>query len=69
VIVFRKVGTNQQEYYSIKLRNLTVTGFAQTATVDERSETVEFLPRAVELSYRPQKADGSLDGAVVTSGL
>lgn len=66
VLTARKAGQAQQEYLIIKLGDVVVTSFQTGGS--EASETphdsVSFDFGRIELQYRPQKADGSLDAAI-----
>src|SRR5213078_1274888 len=64
-ITHRKAGKGQQEYLIIKMNDVIITGVqhggggGQTA-----AETVNLTFAKVELEYRPQKADGSMDAGL-----
>lgn len=65
-ITVRKAGSGQHDYLVITLTEAFVTSVstsvdAQTGTT---SEVVELEFGKVDLEYRPQKADGSLDAGV-----
>jgi type VI secretion system secreted protein Hcp len=64
-ITHRKAGKGQQEFLIFKMSDLIVTG----VTSDDDSEggqleTVSLAFAKVDLEYRPQKADGSLDAGI-----
>jgi type VI secretion system secreted protein Hcp len=64
-ITHRKAGKGQQEFLIFKLSDLIVTGV--TSGEDSEGgqlETVSLAFAKVDLEYRPQKADGSLDAGV-----
>lgn len=65
-ITCRKAGGGQQEYLIIKLKDVTITSLSQNGGAGQvPTETVSLTFAQVELEYRPQKPDGSLDDAVV----
>ena len=64
-LVARKAGKEQQEYLIIKLSDLLVTGVQPSAGGgDIPMESVTLNYTKVELEYKPQKADGTLDAGV-----
>jgi type VI secretion system secreted protein Hcp len=66
---FRKSGgKSAQEFYVVTLTQATVTAFAQSANVDAvPSESLEFLPRFIQMKYTPQNPDGSPGKAVIAN--
>ena len=64
-ITHRKAGKGQQEFLVIKMNDVIITGVTHrrqpTAAI---SETVSLAFAKVDLEYRPQKADGSLDAGI-----
>jgi type VI secretion system secreted protein Hcp len=64
-ITHRKAGKGQQEYLIVKLNDVFITGVIHGGTSGEAgSETVSLAFAKVDLEYRPQKPDGSLDAGV-----
>jgi type VI secretion system secreted protein Hcp len=64
-ITHRKAGKDQQEYLIVKLNDVLITGVIHGRTSGEAgSETVSLAFAKVDLEYRPQKPDGSLDAGV-----
>ena len=64
-ITHRKAGKGRQEYLIIKMNDVIITGVAFSDTSGEAgSETVSLAFAKVDLEYKPQKADGSLDAGV-----
>ncbi len=64
-ITHRKAGKGQQEYLIIKMNDVVVTGVALTDSSDAAgAETVSMAFAKVQLEYKPQKLDGSLDAGI-----
>ena len=62
-ITVRKAGKGQQEYLIITMTDILVTSVSTSVSADEGS-TIEGVVLAfakVDLEYKPQKPDGSLD--------
>ena len=65
-ITVRKAGKGQQEYLIIKMTDMLVTSVS-TSVSAEGDATIEGVVLAfakVDLEYRPQKPDGTLDVGV-----
>ena len=65
-ITVRKAGKGQQEFLIIKMNDVLITsvnpsGAAEAATM---AESVAMQFAKVDLEYKPQKADGSLDAGL-----
>ena len=65
-ITARKAGKGQQEFLIIKMNDVIVTSVASggSAEVGATAEHVVLRFAKVDLEYKPQKADGSLDAGV-----
>ena len=65
-ITVRKAGKGQQEYYTVKLSDCLVSLYNQAAVAAGDIPQDEFALNygKIEISYKPQKPDGSLDTAV-----
>ena len=65
-ITVRKAGTGQQEYLIIKMTDVRVTSVSTSADSegDGAVEGVVLTFVKVDLEYKPQKADGSLDAGI-----
>ena len=65
-ITVRKAGKGQQEFLIIKMADIIITHVAPSAAGDgiPTAESVALQCAKVELEYKPQKADGSLDAGV-----
>ena len=62
-ITQRKAGKGQQEYLIVKLNDIIITGVTHGGD-DTGTETVSLAFAKVDLEYKPQKADGSLDAGI-----
>ena len=66
LITQRKAGKEQHEYLIIKMNDVLVTSVLNdTPSSQPGTETVTLRFSKVHFEYKPQKADGSLAGAVV----
>lgn len=65
-ITSRKAGEGQKEYLIFKFSDVLVTSVSPAASKDGNDvmEQVSFQFSKVELEYKPQKSDGSLDAGV-----
>ena len=64
-ITHRKAGKGQQEFLVIKMSDVIVTAVIDAESQDgESAETVGLAFAKVDVEYRPQKADGSLDAGI-----
>jgi type VI secretion system secreted protein Hcp len=64
-ITHRKAGKGQQEFLVIKFNDVIVTGVTHGGNgADGSSENVSIAFAKVNVEYKPQKADGSLDAGV-----
>ena len=66
-ITHRKSGKGQQEFLIIKMNDVIITGVTHGGGGEggqTSAETVNLTFAKVDLEYRPQKADGSLDAGV-----
>ena len=67
IITQRKAGKGQQEYLIIKMDDILVTGVQPGASSGDSGlvmEQVTLQAAKVDLEYKPQKADGSLDAGL-----
>jgi len=60
----RKQGKGQQEYLLIKLSDVMVSSVQDGGTGDQVTENFTLAFAKVDLEYKPQKADGSLDAGI-----
>ena len=64
-ITNRKAGKGQQEFLVIKMNDVIVTSVTHgNAGSDGASENVSIAFAKVNVEYKPQKADGSLDAGI-----
>ena len=65
-ITVRKAGKGQQEFLIIKMNDILITGVAPSGAGDAAgtAEHVALQFAKVDLEYKPQKPDGSLDAGV-----
>jgi|SRR5262245_11268337 len=67
VFTQRKAGKGQQEYLIIKMNDILITGVAPGGSSSDSGlvvEQVTLQAAKVDLEYKPQKADGSLDAGL-----
>ena len=64
-ITHRKAGKDQQDYLIVKLNDIIITGVTDgDASGQGGSETISLAFAKIDLEYKPQKADGSLDAGI-----
>ena len=64
-ITRRKAGKGQQEFLVIKMNDVIITSVSETDEGgDDRVESVTLAFAKVDVEYRPQKPDGSLDAGI-----
>jgi type VI secretion system secreted protein Hcp len=64
-ITHRKAGKGQQEFLVIKMNDVIITGVTHGGSgADGSSENVTLAFGKVNVEYKPQKADGSLDAGI-----
>jgi type VI secretion system secreted protein Hcp len=65
-ITVRKAGKGQQEFLIVKMTDIIITGVAPSGAGDgaATAEHVALQFAKVDLEYKPQKQDGSLDAGV-----
>ena len=63
-LIVRKAGEKQQEYLMTKLYDLLVTNVSTSASSEMPIEQVTLNFKKIEVGYKPQKADGSLDAEI-----
>jgi type VI secretion system secreted protein Hcp len=69
-ITVRKAGKGQQEYLILKMTDVLIssyqTGGSSGSELSTTSENVSMAFAKVEFTYKPQKADGSLEAGITT---
>ena len=62
----RKAGKGQLDYLVVKLSDVLITSVAMSVSVDDptTAESVSLQAAKVDLEYKSQKADGSLDAGL-----
>jgi type VI secretion system secreted protein Hcp len=64
-LVQRKAGKTQHEYFIVKMNDVIITGVTHGgATGGPASESVTMAFAKVDLEYKSQKADGTLDAGI-----
>ena len=63
-ITHRKAGKGQQDFLIFKMNDLVVTGVTTGDSEEGQLETVSLAFAKIDLEYRPQKPDGSLDAGI-----
>lgn len=64
ILYNKPVGDKQDDYFRIYLKDALITNHQISAGNEHPTESVSFAFQAVEVAYRPEKDDGSLDGAI-----
>jgi len=62
-ITQRKAGKGHQDFLIFKMNDVIITGVAEVSGAPD-SETVTLTFAKIDVEYKPQKADGSLDAGV-----
>ena len=64
-ITHRKAGKGQQEFLVVKMNDVIITSVMnEDSSGGANVETVSLTFAKIDLQYRPQKADGSLDAGI-----
>jgi type VI secretion system secreted protein Hcp len=63
-LVSRKAGKGQQDYLIIKMKEVFVTSVQPSGSSEHPMESVSLTFSHVDLEYKPQKADGTLEAGV-----
>jgi type VI secretion system secreted protein Hcp len=66
LLTCRKAGKEQQEYLCFKFTDLLVSSYQTGGSIGDLvpTEQISLNFSKVEMEYKPQKADGSLDGSI-----
>ncbi len=60
----KPVGDKQDDYFRIYLKDVLITSVQLSGSHENPTESVSFAFEAVEIAYKPEKDDGSLDAAI-----
>ena len=63
-LVSRKAGKGQQEYLIIKMKEVFITSVQPSGSSEHPMESVSMTFSHIDLEYKPQKEDGTLDAGV-----
>jgi len=63
-LVSRKAGKGQQEYLIVKMKEVFITSVQPSGSSEHPMESVSLVFGHIDLEYKPQKDDGSLDAGV-----
>lgn len=64
ILYDKPVGTEQQDYFRIYLKDALITSVQLSGSNENPTESVSFAFQAVEVAYKPEKDDGTLDAAI-----
>src|ERR1700722_7735597 len=64
ILYDKPVGTEQADYYRVYLQDALITSVQQSGSNENPTESVSFAFQAIEIAYKAEKDDGTLDGAV-----
>jgi len=60
----KPVGDKQADYFRVWIKDALVTSVQLSGSNENPSESISFAFQAVEIAYKPEKDDGSLDAAI-----
>jgi len=64
VLYDKPIGTSQADYYRVYLQDALITSVQHSGSNENPTESVSFAFQAIEIAYKAEKDDGTLDGAV-----
>jgi type VI secretion system secreted protein Hcp len=64
VLYDKPVGTEQADYYRVYLQDALITSVQHSGSNENPTESVSFAFQAIEIAYKAEKDDGTLDGAI-----
>ena len=64
ILYDKPVGDKQQDYFRIYLKDALITSVQLSGSNENPTESVSFAFQGVEVAYRPEKDDGTLDAAI-----
>jgi type VI secretion system secreted protein Hcp len=63
-LISRKAGKGQQEYLIVKMNDILITSVQPSGSNEHPMESVSMQFAKIDVEYKPQKDDGSLDAGV-----
>lgn len=63
ILYDKPVGDKQDDYFRIWLKDALITSVQLSGSNENPTESVSFAYQGVEIAYKPEKDDGSLDSA------
>jgi type VI secretion system secreted protein Hcp len=63
-LISRKAGKGQQEYLIVKMNDILITSVQPSGSNEHPMESVSMQFAKINVEYKPQKDDGSLDAGV-----
>jgi len=64
ILYDKPVADSQQDYFRIYLKDALITSVQLSGSNENPTESISFAFQAVEVAYRPEKDDGTLDAAI-----
>jgi len=64
IVYDKPTGDKQEDYFRIFLKDALITHVQMSGSSDNPTESLTFAFQAVEIAYKAEKDDGSLDAAV-----
>jgi len=64
VLYDKPVGDAQADYYRIYLQDAIITSVQESGSNENPTEAISFAYQAIEVAYKAEKDDGTLDGAI-----
>jgi type VI secretion system secreted protein Hcp len=64
ILYDKPVGDKQQDYFRVYLKDALITSVQLSGSNENPTESVSFAFQGVEVAYRPEKDDGTLDAAI-----
>jgi type VI secretion system secreted protein Hcp len=63
ILYDKPVGNKQDDYFRIYLKDALITSVQLSGSNENPTESITFAFQAVEIGYKPEKDDGTLDAA------
>jgi type VI secretion system secreted protein Hcp len=64
IVYDKPMGDKQEDYFRVYLKDALVTSVQLSGSNENPTESLSFAFQSVEIAYKAEKDDGSLDGAV-----